>query len=121
MRVIYRSGELVHFVDRERQRDVLSRFGVPTKLLSVIRSFPDGMRPCVRTDDGEHSEWLGVTKGPRRGSVLSPLLLRYKSYQPIRSHRKAFDRLGMCGSSRNRGAGAVGVHDKDCRAYVVSQ
>ena len=32
------------------------------------------MRARVRTDDGEHSEWFGITQGLRQECVLSPLL-----------------------------------------------
>ena len=35
---------------------VLARFGVPEKMLTVIRQFHEGMRARLRTDDGEHSE-----------------------------------------------------------------
>ena len=59
-------------VDRELLWLVLARFGVPEKMLSVIRQFHEGMR--VRTDDGERSEWFDVTQGLRQGCVLSPLL-----------------------------------------------
>ncbi|MEP5351923.1 MAG: reverse transcriptase domain-containing protein, partial [Luteolibacter sp.] len=61
-------------VDRELLWEVLTRFGVPTKMLRIIRNFHDGMRARVRTDDGEHSEWFDVTQGLRQGCVLSPLL-----------------------------------------------
>ena len=53
---------------------MLTRFGVPTKMLTVIRQFHNGMRACVRTDDGEHSESCDVTRWLRQGCVLSPLL-----------------------------------------------
>ena len=53
---------------------MLARFGVPDKMLTVIRQFHEGMRVRVRTDDGEHSEWFDVTQGLRQGCVLSPLL-----------------------------------------------
>ena len=43
-------------------------------MLAVVRQLHDGMRACVRTDDGEHAELFDVTKGLRQGCVLSPLL-----------------------------------------------
>ena len=55
--------------------DVLTRFDVPTKILTVLRQFDDGMRARVRTGDREHSDWFDVTQGLRQGCVLSPLLL----------------------------------------------
>ena len=45
-------------------------------MLTVIREFHDGMRACVRTDDGEHSEWFDVAQGLRQGCVLSLLLFK---------------------------------------------
>ena len=54
--------------------DVLTRFDVPTKILTVLRQFDDGMRARVRTGDREHSDWFDVTQGLRQGCVLSPLL-----------------------------------------------
>ena len=62
-------------VDRELLWVVLARFGVPEKMLTVIRQFHEGMRARFRTDDGEHSEWFDVTQGLRQGCVLSPLPL----------------------------------------------
>ena len=61
-------------VDRELLWVVLARFGVPEKMLTAIRQFHEGMQARVRTDDGEHSEWLYVTQGLRQGCVLSPFL-----------------------------------------------
>ena len=58
-------------VDRTLLWQVLTRFGVPPKILAV---FHDGMRACVRSEDGECSEWFEVGQGLRQGCVLSPLL-----------------------------------------------
>ena len=52
---------------------VLARFGVPEKMLTVIRQFHEGMRARVRSDDGDQSEWFDVTQGLQQGCVLSPL------------------------------------------------
>ena len=62
-------------VDRDLLCGVLTRSGVPTKMLTTVRNFQEGMRVLrVRTDDNEHSGWFDVTQGLRQGCVLSPLL-----------------------------------------------
>ena len=61
-------------VDRTLLWQVLDRFGTPPQMIEVIRQFHDGMRPCVRSDDGRCSDWFEVAQGLRQGCVLSPLL-----------------------------------------------
>ena len=61
-------------VDRTLLRTVLARFGVPHKIISVIRQFHDGVRICVRLDDRVCSEWFAVEQGLRQGCLLAPLL-----------------------------------------------
>ncbi|CAB1115899.1 unnamed protein product [Ectocarpus sp. CCAP 1310/34] len=61
-------------VERDLLWDVLRRFGVPPKMLAVIRHFHEGMRARVRTDDGQYSEWFDVGQGLRQGCNLAPLL-----------------------------------------------
>ena len=53
---------------------VLARFGVPPKMLAVIRHSHDGIRARIRTGDNEYSEWFGVGQDLRQGCVLAPLL-----------------------------------------------
>lgn len=60
-------------VDRPLLWKVLARFGVPEKMIAVIRAFHDGMRAAVRIDD-ELSEEIDITRGLRQGCVLAPLL-----------------------------------------------
>ena len=61
-------------VDRTLLWQVLTRIGVPPQMIAVIQQFYDGMRACVRPDDGVCSEWFGVEQGLRQGCVLSSLL-----------------------------------------------
>ena len=61
-------------VDRTLLWTVLTRFGVPQNMISVIRQFHDGMRACVRLDDRACSGWFAVEQGLRQGCVLAPLL-----------------------------------------------
>ena len=59
-------------VDRSLLWKVLARYGVPAKLISIIRQFHDGMRACGRLDSGETSEWFAVKQGIRQGCVIAP-------------------------------------------------
>ena len=61
-------------VDRTLLWQVLTRIGVPPQMIVVIQQFHDGMRACVRPDDGVCSDWFDVEQGLRQGCVLSPLL-----------------------------------------------
>ena len=61
-------------VDRTLLWDAFARFGVPPRMLAVIRHFHDGMQACVRLDDGEFSDKFDVEQGLRKGCVLAPLL-----------------------------------------------
>ena len=54
--------------------EVLARFGVPPRMIKVIRIFHDGMRACVQLDNGDFSAWFKVCQGLRQGCVLPPLL-----------------------------------------------
>ena len=53
---------------------VFTCIGVPPQMIAVIQQFPDGMRACVRPDDGVCSDWFEVEQGLRQGCVLSSLL-----------------------------------------------
>ena len=61
-------------VDRALLWQVLTRIGVPPQMLAVIQQFHDGMRACVRPDDGVCSDWFEMEQGLRQVCVLSPLL-----------------------------------------------
>ena len=61
-------------IDRTLLWQVLTRIGVPPQMIAVIRQFHDGMRACVRPDDGVCSDWFEVEQGLRQGCVLPPLL-----------------------------------------------
>ena len=61
-------------VNRTLLWQVLTRIGVPPQMIAVIRQLHDGMRACVRPNDGVCSDWFQVGQGVRQGCVLSPLL-----------------------------------------------
>ena len=71
------------FVDLQKAYDtvdgtllwlVLTRIGVPPQMIAVIRQFHNGMRACVRPDDGVCPDWFKGEQGLRQECVLSPLL-----------------------------------------------
>ena len=47
-------------VDRVLLWEVLARFGVPPRMMKVIRMFHDGMRARVQLGDGDFSAWFNV-------------------------------------------------------------
>ena len=53
---------------------LLTRIGEPPQMIAVIRQFHDGMRACVRLDDGVCLDWFEVEQRLRQRCVLSPLL-----------------------------------------------
>ena len=61
-------------IDRPLLWQVLARSGVPPPTIAVIRQFHDGMRACVRPDNGVCSDWLEAEQERRQGCVLSPWL-----------------------------------------------
>ena len=61
-------------VDRTLLWTVLTRFGAPHNMISIIRQFHDGMRACARLDDRVCSGWFIVEQSLRQGCVLAPLL-----------------------------------------------
>ena len=54
--VLYRSPEGVRHVNRSLLWQVFTRIGVPPQMIAVILQFHDGMRACVRPDDGVCSD-----------------------------------------------------------------
>ena len=61
-------------VDRSLLWQILARYEVPRRLIAIIRQFHEGMRACVRNDNGDSSEEFNVEQELRQGCVLSPLL-----------------------------------------------
>ena len=88
-------------VDRELLWQVLTRSGVPTMMVSMIRNFHEGMRARGRTDDGEHSEWFHVTQGLRQGLRVITVTVQGVFRCCVIRHTGTLQRRR---SSRNRGA-----------------
>ena len=61
-------------VDRVLLWKVLARFGVPPRMIKVMRVFHDGMRARVQLDHGDFSAWFNIWQGLRQGCVLLSLL-----------------------------------------------
>ena len=61
------------FVDRSLLWQKPTRYGVPRRLIAVIRQFHDGLRAWVKNDNGDCSGAFNVEQGLRKRFVLSPL------------------------------------------------
>ena len=61
-------------VDRVLQWVVLTRSGVQPVMVDIVCQFHDGMRVCVRLDEGRVLEWFEVGQGLPQGCGLAPIL-----------------------------------------------
>ena len=60
-------------VSREGLWKIIAKFGCPTKFITMLRQFHDGMLARVQ-NDGEFSDPFPVTNGVKQGCVLAPAL-----------------------------------------------
>ena len=60
-------------VSREGLWKIMEKFGCPSKFITIVRQFHDGMMVKV-LDNGDQSEAFPVTNGVKQGCVLAPTL-----------------------------------------------
>ena len=60
-------------VDREMMYKIMKHYGLPYKVLNVIRNSYEGFKCCVKAD-GEKCQKFDVKTGVRQGDVWSPIL-----------------------------------------------
>ena len=60
-------------VSRDGLWKIMHKYGCPSKFVSMVRQFHDGMEARVQ-DDGEFSEAFSVSNGVKQGCVLAPTL-----------------------------------------------
>ena len=64
-----------HSVDCILLLEVLARFGVPLRMMKIIRMFHDGMLARVQLDDGDFLAWFNVYQSLRQRCELPQLML----------------------------------------------
>ena len=52
---------------------IVELYGIPTKIVNIMKSMYDGSESCVRVSQG-HTDFFNVDSGVRQGDSLSPLL-----------------------------------------------
>ena len=78
-------------VDRTLLWQALTRIGIQPQMIAVIRQLHDGMRACVRPDDGVCSDRFEVEHGLRQGCMLSPLLFNISIAAVLNVVRQRFN------------------------------
>ena len=66
-------------------------------MIAVIQQFHDGMRACVRPDDGVCSDWFKVEQGLRQGCVLSTLFLKPERTADVDGTGAGYGLRSSCG------------------------
>ena len=97
-------------VDRTLMWDVLTRFGVPPRMLAAIRKFHDDMQTCVRLDYGECLDKFDVGQGLRRGCkrFLADAAITDNMVQLQREEKGETKRIFRRQSRRAKGEGGGG-------------
>ena len=60
-------------VDREMMYKIMKHYGLPQKVVNVIRNSYEGFKCCVKAE-GEKGQMFDVKTGVRQGEVWSPIL-----------------------------------------------
>lgn len=60
-------------VHRESLWKIMQSYGIPEKIIGIVKSFYDNSRCAIRCG-GEVGEWFRIVTGVRQGCVLSPLI-----------------------------------------------
>ena len=60
-------------VDREKMYKIMKHYGLPQKVVNVIRNSYEGFNCCVKAE-GEKGQMFDVKTGVRQGDVWSPIL-----------------------------------------------
>ena len=60
-------------LNRECMWEILKAYGLPSKLINIIKMFYDKYR-CAVLHQGQQTDWFPVKSGVRQGCVSSPLL-----------------------------------------------
>ena len=77
-------------VDRTLPWAYLARFGVPPRIVTVIRQIHHGMQACVRLDGGACSDMLDEKQGLRQGCMVAPSLFNMFFTAVLRVAEKRF-------------------------------
>jgi hypothetical protein len=112
-------------VDRKVLWDLLKLYGLPEKIVRIIRAFHDGALATVHVGD-EKSATFELLNGLKQGSVLSPMLFNIFFGAIMHAARKEFDanKLGVETVVKMRGRiltpRAIAVTNFHKRSKVVS-
>ena len=76
-------GNILNFIDFEKAFDsvhqeslwkILESYGIPDKIIEIIKSLYDDAESCVKINESENTIWFKIKTGVRQGCILSPLL-----------------------------------------------
>ena len=84
---------------REGMWQIAEYYGIPAKIVAILKSWYDGIHSCVRLD-GEDGDWFPISTGLRQGCVMSPSL--FNAYMDAMMRKVTEDGAGgiMVGSEK---------------------
>ena len=106
-------------VDREMMYKIMKHYGLPQKVVNVIRNSYEGFKCCVRAE-GEKGQMFDVKTGVHQGDVWSPILLGLViNYVLANSVQGGID-IGRCAADLDFAddVALLGVSDSEVQANL---
>ena len=106
-------------VDREMMYKIMKHYGLPQKVVNVIRNSYEGFKCCVKAEGGK-GQMFDVKTGVRQGNVWSPILFGLVINHLLANSVQGGINIGRCVADLDfaNNVALLGVSDSEVQAHL---